>query len=683
VLDLRSAEQTLVRRLRVGASRLDPLAATLRVRSAFAALDLSPSWLAPSAILCVRSLRLTRACRLSHAGGAAQLSQSTRDALRAEIERLARVASRSAHGRVAAASESVIFADRSELFACLASDWCGRREAESWWWRSLFKRTPDRRAIVAALAASPAHLPGSLALLARRGESAKFAGALSDEESRALLRAVTRGFALGGLETALALGEDEREQEPSPEGNAASRTNVERHQSRDARRAPWFELAPEAEDRSLGVAARCLLGVSLAAARAPSLVRRAEFARRAHEWARAGFSFAGDAHTPTHAATDHSGDTRTAAHNESGGHLARARFDAGDSASRGTTSRKKSNRDVDSRGMRDDASLTNDAVRVSKARHAISEPRDEANDDDSARARLVARDGACDEQRAPSPLNANADDGAGEGRQVDSSSTPDAFARERWQALDETRIETRFGGLFFLVNLALYLDLYGDFTAPAAECLPLDVWDFVALIGRGLAGDRVESDPVWSLLARLAGRDATVEPGEEFEPADEWRAPVEWLKPFTIKGAWLWSASGGRLHVRHPASFFVIDTALSSNNTREQLAREMQPYIETFAGVRLRASRRRLIARGANARERWLGIVNGYVRARLRRALGVGGSRLARMLIERGARVFVTASHVDVVMRLAELPVEIRFAGLDRDPGFVPAAGRSVAFHFE
>jgi hypothetical protein len=73
-----------------------------------------------------------------------------------------------------------------------------------------------------------------------------------------------------------------------------------------------------------------------------------------------------------------------------------------------------------------------------------------------------------------------------------------------------------------------------------------------------------------------------------------------------------------------------------------------------------------------------------YVRARLRRALGVEGRReLSRLLCERPARVFVTATHVDVVMRLAELPVEIRFAGLDRDPGWLPAAGCHVAFHFE
>jgi len=35
-----------------------------------------------------------------------------------------------------------------------------------------------------------------------------------------------------------------------------------------------------------------------------------------------------------------------------------------------------------------------------------------------------------------------------------------------------------------------------------------------------------------------------------------------------------------------------------------------------------------------------------------------------------------------VRLSLTELPLEIRLAGLDRDPGWIPAAGRFLAFHF-
>src|SRR5262249_7410314 len=71
--------------------------------------------------------------------------------------------------------------------------------------------------------------------------------------------------------------------------------------------------------------------------------------------------------------------------------------------------------------------------------------------------------------------------------------------------------ETQFGGVFYLINLGLYLGLYGDFTKPAEPGIELNIWDFVALVGRELCGEEIESDPVWPLLARLAGREADLE----------------------------------------------------------------------------------------------------------------------------------------------------------------------------
>ncbi len=75
--------------------------------------------------------------------------------------------------------------------------------------------------------------------------------------------------------------------------------------------------------------------------------------------------------------------------------------------------------------------------------------------------------------------------------------------------------------------------------------------------------------------------------------------------------------------------------------------------------------------------------MSAYARARLCYALGCDARSLPSLLFAHTARVSVTTTHVDVVMALSELPVEVRVAGLDRDPGWVPAAGRYVAFHFD
>jgi len=65
-------------------------------------------------------------------------------------------------------------------------------------------------------------------------------------------------------------------------------------------------------------------------------------------------------------------------------------------------------------------------------------------------------------------------------------------------------------------------------------------------------------------------------------------------------------------------------------------------------------------------------------------ALGAASTaEIGPIMLRRPASVRVTPSHVDVTFPLADHPVAIRLAGLDRDPGFIPAAGRSVAFHFE
>jgi len=72
------------------------------------------------------------------------------------------------------------------------------------------------------------------------------------------------------------------------------------------------------------------------------------------------------------------------------------------------------------------------------------------------------------------------------------------------------------------------------------------------------------------------------------------------------------------------------------------------------------------------------------VRYRLRQALDVGSlDDVAPLLVRRPARVHVSSAAIDVSYSLAELPIEIRMSGLDRDPGWVPAAGRAIGFHFD
>ena len=232
-------------------------------------------------------------------------------------------------------------------------------------------------------------------------------------------------------------------------------------------------------------------------------------------------------------------------------------------------------------------------------------------------------------------------------------------------------VATELGGLFHLIYLAQRLGLYSDFTAPGQRGIALGVWDFLTLIGRRLLGGAGQPrDPIWRLLADLQGRRYEAPAGLGFRPR-VWRVPPEWLEPFPSESPWRYRISGHRLVLRHPYNFVVGDGRLD-------LSRELRRY-----GVaRAVPDRSRPLDQALNSRDRWVAHMAGYLRCRLAVALGVTPARATRLVLCRAARVSVTASRVDVISELAHLPIEVRLAAVDRDPGFVPAAGRSLYFHF-
>jgi len=183
---------------------------------------------------------------------------------------------------------------------------------------------------------------------------------------------------------------------------------------------------------------------------------------------------------------------------------------------------------------------------------------------------------------------------------------------------DETTLveitHTRFGGVFYLLNLALLLGFYADFSAPLSLGLALSPWDFLALVGRELAGPELETDPLWPLLARLAGRGPEEPPGQGFEPPDG-LSLAEWQRQTALQV---------RLHL--------------------------------------------LVAFPQGHRD--------DVRLEQESALGA-------LLFEHAARIEASSSRLDIFFSLARHPIQIRLAGLDRDPWWIPAAGRYVVYHYD
>ncbi|MFP2912676.1 hypothetical protein ACLESD_48235 [Pyxidicoccus sp. 3LFB2] len=250
-------------------------------------------------------------------------------------------------------------------------------------------------------------------------------------------------------------------------------------------------------------------------------------------------------------------------------------------------------------------------------------------------------------------------------------------------------ISTGLGGLFYLVNLALFLELYGDFSRPAHPHLPLSLWDFVTMVGRRLLVDPRPGDPVWKVLALLAGRKAGDAPGAGFEPPAVWRIPSDWLLAFRAPevSTWTWEAKGGRLRVRHPAGFLVLDVPCAEgDDAGVQVLRETELFSRVCRFSLEQGEVTAPVGEEASALERWLAWLVPYCRSRLVRALGLAEDEvlaLEETVLTHEARLHVTETHVDVVLALSQLPLSVRVAGLDRDIGWLPSAGRHLTFHFE
>ena len=240
-------------------------------------------------------------------------------------------------------------------------------------------------------------------------------------------------------------------------------------------------------------------------------------------------------------------------------------------------------------------------------------------------------------------------------------------------------VQTQYGGVFFLCNAALAMGLYPDFTRPLERGLELSLWDFLSLAAVEFGGAAVRLDPLWDLLEELAGRMPGQRPGAGFEPPCEWRLPVKWLLPFARDVAdWTWEADAARLVVWHPSGFVVLDLSRDATAVEDQLQVELVPY--AVSGITQVARRRR---DPVSPLARWRGWLMPYLGRRVARAMGGKRWRHAcRQMLRLSARIECDAERLDVHFSLEQLPLAVRMAGLDRDPGWIPAAGRDLRLHF-
>jgi hypothetical protein len=254
--------------------------------------------------------------------------------------------------------------------------------------------------------------------------------------------------------------------------------------------------------------------------------------------------------------------------------------------------------------------------------------------------------------------------------------------------------DTRLGGAFYLLNLMAGLDLPNCYEEDWRLATDLGSWGLLELLCRSLLnrGDAAAlADPLWSLLAALDGRESGTFPGARLRDPGRFRLPRQWpltgadaLGWTTDRGSlWLWVEQGPLLaEVPPPADLVCEPVAMA-------LARDYLPGVPLrpcAAGeIPLAGLDGRLTADLAPGPRRWLERTLPYLHFRLRLALGADTRHedLGERLLCYAARVYLSSAHLDVVLRLSDVSVALRRAGLDRDPGWLPELGRVVLFHFE
>lgn len=666
-------KKTVISKLRVKGNEHDRLATRLHFERLFGATNFLPEGLPPNAVVCIKKIPdpQPRTLQLNHAD--LRFSDAWRNSVSREIETLYRRAFRPIRETVPAQAESVVFAGYAELLACLASDWQRGSLAENWWWRGLFPNLGQTQTVARIWIESAEFAPTALQLLAKQEKAVSFAARLQPNEAEDLLRRINSVFGLHKIRKILFESFDEAEK-PSVEprkntieksGSPAQVTAFDEIQ----KLAPWFKFAPETRRVLSNFARQSLLGIGLTLARAPQIARSNEFARRLkifqtefelYKKKVAKISNQISAQTKKVQANDK--DFTALKREKESEILIEAKRGAEKSVEIEEPKTFEKLIRFEETQVVSGASLEISPPEIQRAAKETAEKSNE----------LLDRKSQPDKKNELKSVK-----GAEKSARKDNrilAETEFAGTDESIEELPEMIIETNFGGVFYLLNLALYLKLYRDFTEAGEAEIDLNLWDFVALLGLKFTGEKIKNDAVWQLLKRLAGRKADKDLGKDFDSPDEWRILAEWLKTFQTNEKWIFATDGKRLVVRHPAAFSVIDVRLR-NDLESQLKDELKIYRKDLSEI--------IEGEFVDFPDTFWGNLTEYIERRLRQALNLQTRKqITEILFECRATAMVTPTHLDVTFRLADLPFAVRLCGLDRDAGWIPAAGKFVKFHF-
>jgi hypothetical protein len=627
----------LVGRLRIRSRSADPHIEQQRVGRVLRDAALHPAGLPESALLVVRRLADPLPSRLRAGPSDTSPDPVWQQAVAARLDELRAAAATPAFGPVPASAAAVLFHDRAEVLTALALDWLAGNLSSQWWWRELLNQDDSLTALLREWVNAPQYVPAALDLLSRTSRAVSFVQRLPEHAAERIVEAVTQTHGLPrpsaeptatSTPTGPLPANSHRSVELGPTGPSSPQSTPSIRETRrtglpaSSFAPPWISYVPEASTPALSPIQKRLLVFALMLRRAPTLARTEAIQRQILAYcSRSGMDERTHNLLPAiHAQAAAAPLIDKRQHDGSEPPLSNAPAKAG--------------------------------LKTAEQPEFSVPPASAASVTDSPLAHLNKSDATPVIPAADSPHS-----GHPTGAPMVRTDPRDAVPAAAKQPPTETAtvllasIDTEYGGVFFLLNVALYLGIYGDFSNPLNTGIDLDIWDFLSLIAESMIGSKIKIDPLWRLFASLTARPADRLPGEFFDPPDEWRLPPAWLDAFPEEFDQNPILIDGRLVCMHPAGFTVIDVPAEER--------------ELTCDARF---------------QRWLNCMAQYFRARIVRAMGRKDA--VALLCRAPARISFTMTHLDVSFSLDRHPIEVRFATLDRDPGWIPAAGRYVRFQF-
>jgi hypothetical protein len=256
-------------------------------------------------------------------------------------------------------------------------------------------------------------------------------------------------------------------------------------------------------------------------------------------------------------------------------------------------------------------------------------------------------------------------------------------------AFAEGGAETALSGVFFLINLMIALDLPACFEETWQLESGLGAWGVLEALGRALVPPEAAhpGDPLWCALKNLGGCGVD-ELGCALPDRVDYAMPALWHehRPDPSDRALYWSENTGTIRV-WTAAGYVSNEIFVSPGISEAAGHALAQHCTGETDLRhadfnqapLADLPAQHCASLHAALRRWLRLVIPFLRLRLARA----GIDADPKLFERPGRLFVTSTHVDLVMPENAVWLPVRRAGLDRNPGWLGDFGRIILFHYE